>query len=47
MKRPAAILPVVLAAAACGGGGNPPQLWLAPTNGELNVKLIDHEPPRY
>jgi hypothetical protein len=40
---------VVLAACGGGGGGgtNPPKLWLAPDNSELQVKLVDSEPPPY
>jgi hypothetical protein len=44
------ILPVALALASCGGGGpagNPSELWLAPTNGEMDVELIDHQPPDF
>jgi hypothetical protein len=26
---------------------NPPVLWLAPTNGEQNVKLVSSEPPPF
>ena len=41
-----------LAAAAlsgCPGGGasNPARLWLAPRGSELEVQLVDHEPPPF
>ena len=43
MKRLVALSLVI----SCGGGGNPAELWLAPTDGELGVILIDHAPPDF
>jgi hypothetical protein len=39
-------------AMACSGGGpgapkNPPILYMAPLDNELEVQLIDHDPPYY
>jgi hypothetical protein len=38
----------VIALAGCPSPkDNPAVLWLAPTNGEQNVKLVDAEPPPF
>ncbi len=44
MKR-SLLLVLPFALGACPSSeSNPPELWLAPKNGEVDVKLVDHEP---
>jgi hypothetical protein len=42
--RPIAPLLLVLAGCPSDPNVNPKVLWLAPENGELNVKLVDQQP---
>jgi hypothetical protein len=44
MKRLAAL---IVLAGCPSEPGNPPVLWLAPTNGEQDVKLVGSEPNPY
>ena len=43
MKRSLLLLPFALGACP-SSEANPPELWLAPKNGEIDVQLVDHEP---
>jgi len=48
VKRTVLVSTVALAAASlagCPSHPGPTELWLAPDNSEVILKLVDHEPP--
>ena len=46
MKRYVVLLPLILGACP-SDNGNPPILYLGPKDGEMEVELIDHDPPPF